>query len=160
MKTNKVKFGYVNKKLVAGLLSLGLVSSTLVGCPAVTLSQVEYKTDENGYIVSIEGTISEALLHDCSFSKVTNNITEETYYTIVVDCFSSYDASYNSYDLFTDQNLTKGNFEIEQIDSVDTYLIAFNKLKSEYTDEDLRGILNEFIAIQEKKEEDKKLIKE
>lgn len=155
----KIKNGIIkniNTKLLAGTLVLTLLTTGLAGCTSI--EDIKYTKNESGYIQGIDGTVSYETLKSCDFYKVKNNIIQEEYYTILLYDFNFWDKN-RLYDVFTKQDLTEGNFNFEAIDRVENYLISFNMVKEEYTEEDLKEILNKFIEIQEK-ENNKQLVKE
>ena len=160
MNFNKGKLKNVNKKLLAGGLALTMICTSLTGC--VSIDDIKYTKDESGYIQGIDGNVTYKILESCDFYKVKNNITQEEYYTILlsdIDFFGNSIIYSAYYDIFTKQNLTEGDFELEIVGSITEYLIAFNMVKEAYSEEELKEILNKFIEIQEK-ENNKQLVKE
>ena len=151
MKINKGIIKNINRKILAGGLALTLISS--VGCTIKT--DMKYRTDENGYIVGIDGSISKGFLSNCYFCKVKNNITEVEYYTILKKqpVFTDRATFHKKYDLFTNQELTNENFEITDECSVTNYLNAINKIKDEYTEEELKEFVDEYASTKEKNKE-------
>lgn len=154
MKFAKGTIGNVNKRLIVGALSLTLLTTTLSGC-GFKIDDVNYIRNEQGYIDEIDGTISyEFLSNYCIFCKVQNNLTGNEYYTIayrpskVVPVWNSY----TYFNIFNNQNLKTSNNTYNEIDNVENYLIELNMFKSEYTEEDLRQVLNMFIKMQENKQ--------
>lgn len=147
MKIKNGKIKNINKKLIAGLLTFTLITVPLTGC--LSIDDISYSRDESGYINGIDGTVSYDFLKHCRFCKVQNNITNESYYTIG---FNITTYRYESgYDIFTRQDWYKGDFELEVYDSVEIWLENFNKVKEEYTEEELREILNIFVEKQQQK---------
>ena len=139
----------INKKLLAGALACVLTTTSLVGC--TTIKDFNYETDEQGYVTRLSSKITYSRINnDCKFIKVKNNITNEEYYTISIYLFNSVTWRHEDYDLFTSQNLSLGDFEKEYVGSVTAYLIAYKMVKDEYTEEELREVLNIFIENQEK----------
>lgn len=153
MTNNKVIFKSMNKKIIAGTLALTLITSGLSGCTSI--KDIEYKRNEQGYVEGFENNVSYNFLKKCRFCKIENKITEETYYTIVYGA-SNY-RWVEGYDLFTGQNLFEGSYSLEILDSVKTWLVNLNMVKDEYTEEELKELLNVFI---EKQEKNKQLVKE
>lgn len=153
MSNNKIIIKSMNKKIIAGTLTLTLLTFGLSGCTSI--KDIEYRRNEQGYVDGIESNVSYKFLKKCSFCKIENKITEETYYTIV------YNASdyrwVEGYDIFTGQNLFEGSYKLEIIDSVKKWLNNLNMIKDEYTEEELKELLNIFI---EKQEKNKQLVKE
>lgn len=147
MKLKNIQVKNINKKLIAGTLIFTLSIVPITGC--ATIKDIKYTTDESGYINGIEGTITYKLLKKCYFCEIKNNITEETYYTI---CYmaNTYRGSHG-YDIFTKQDFSKGDFDLEIVDEVEDWLVSLNKVKENYVEEELREILNIFIEKQETK---------
>ena len=150
-----MKIKNINKKLITLALT-----STLILTPGCTgrleIDEVVYATDEHGYISSIDQKLSYDFLKKCRFCKVKNNITEEEYYTVGIHV-SNYRMP-EGYDVFTRQDFFKGDFDLEIFDKLEPWLINLNMVKAEYTEEELRELLNIFIEKQEEK--DKQLVKE
>lgn len=151
IKSGRIK--NINKKIIAGTLALTLLTFGLSGCASI--KDIEYRKNEQGYVDGIENNVSYRLLEYCKFCKIENKITEETYYTIVYNP-NNY-RWVEGYDIFTGQNLFEGSYNLEIIDSVKKWLNNLNMIKNEYTEEELKGILNAFI---EKQEKNKQLVKE
>lgn len=143
------------KKGAIALAFITTIAFTTPGCGA-SIDDITYETNANGYIESIEGTISYDFLEHCYFAKVTNNVTDETYYTISL--VNDYGPTIKYYDIFTKQNLHNVDaFDVECYDNITVWLNALNMTKSEYTEVELRELLNIYI---EKQEKDKQLVKE
>jgi len=115
---------------------------------------IEYTKSGQSSVQEIKNTISLDTLYYCSFYTVYNQKTEERYYTIgLKDEFNgTYLIKY--YDIFTGEELKYSNFAFHFVDTLESYL---NDEEKEYTKEDLRVILNDFIKKQEK---NKQLVKE
>ena len=159
MKFSKGKLNNVNKKILAGGLALTMICTSLTGCLYDPINDIKYTKNELGYIQSIDGNVNYKILEFCHFQKVRNKITQEEYYTIVLQDKDFFVFFITYYDIFTKQNLTEGDFEFEIVGSITDYLIAFNMVKEAYSEEELKEILNKFIEIQEK-ENNKQLVKE
>ena len=149
----KGKLKNINKKIIAGTLVFTLLTTGLSGC--TTIKDIEYRRNEQGYVDGIESNVSYKFLIACNFCKVENKVTQETYYTIVYDA-SNYRWT-EGYDIFTGQNFFEGSFGLEIIDNVKKWLVNLNVVKDEYTEEELKEILNIFV---EKQEKNKQLVKE
>lgn len=141
-----------------GAIALALVASigvTTTGCGA-SMKDITYETNASGYVESIEGTVSYDFLDKCFFAKVTNEITNETYYTIAFED-DGITLSSERYDIFTKQRLSTSNYtnslDTTYVFNLTPWLNAMNMTKSEYTEEELRAILKIFIEIQEKEEQ-------
>lgn len=149
MKLKNGKIGNINKKLLAGALALVFTATSFVGC--ATISDIDYTTNEQGYVDGLSSKISYTkYIEKCSFIKVKNNIINDEYYTIGIRLFTDDLLDICCFDLFTRQNLSLGDFELEYVDDVNEYLVAYNMVKDEYTEEELREVLNLFIENQEK----------
>ena len=153
MKIKQGRIKNINKKILAGTLALTLLTCGLSGCTSI--KDIEYRRNEQGYVDGIESNVNYKFLEKCRFCKIENKITEETYYTIVYNA-SNY-RWVEGYDIFTGQNLFEGSYNLEIIDSVKQWLNNLNMVKDEYTEEELKEILNKFI---EKQEKNKQLVKE
>ena len=144
-----------------GAIALAFITTIALTTPAcASISDISYEKNASGYIDSIEGTVSYSVLEDCYFVRVNNKITDEVYYTMMLHKADS--VSFVCFDIFTRQVIagnekTKEIFDVETCDEVTDWLRALNMVKDEYTEEDLREILNIFI---EKQEKDKQLVKE
>ena len=142
IKNGKIK--NLNKKLIAGALAFVLITVPLSGC--VSIEDINYTKDESGYRDGIDGAVSYDFLKRCRFCKVENKITGESYYTIG---FGVSDYRWiEGYDIFTRQDFRKGDFGLDIYDSVQMWLENLNMVKDEYTEEELREILNIFIEKQ------------
>lgn len=149
MKLQKGKLGNINKKLLAGALALVFTSTSFVGC-AKSEETYTYETNESGYVVGFNGTMSYEYLSSCEFVKVKNKIKNEEYYTIADIYIGRYYSLRSIKDIFTKQELKYQDiFEYERICHVSDYLIAYNMKKAEYTEEEVKEILNLFIKNQE-----------
>ena len=153
MTNNKIIIKSINKKIIAGTLALTLITSGLSGCTSI--KDIEYRRNEQGYVDGIENNVSYNFLKKCSFCKIENKITNESYYTIV---YNANDYRWaEGYEIFTGRNLFEGNYDLEIIDSVKKWLNNLNMIKDEYTEEEIKELLNTFI---EKQEKNKQLVKE
>ena len=142
-----------------GAIALAFITTIALTTPAcASINDITYATNASGYIDSIEGTVSYELLEKCYFARITNKITDETYYTIM---YHKNKPGYICIDTFTKQTVYGEGFndffDIECYDGITDWLNVLNMVKDEYTEEELREILNIFI---EKQEKDKQLVKE
>ena len=155
MKINKGTIKNINKKLLASGLALTLFTSA--GCKIS--SEIKYKKDDQGYVVGIDGSISKESLSDCYLCKVENKITASEYYTIIkkTHVFAERVSFYKKTDLFTNQYLSNDSFEFSDEISVVDYLNTNGKIKDEYTEEELKQILDEYVSTLDN---NKKLVKE
>ena len=154
MKFSKGVLKNINKKLIASSLAVAFTLTSLVGCASVSIDDIKYKKDEQGYAQSIENTVSINTLKYCGIYKVRNVKENKLYHTICLrDNFNeSHQVKY--YDIFTGQELKYSDYAFNMIEELDGYL---EQEKSEYKEEELRGILNKYL---EKEEQYKKLVKE
>jgi len=154
--TAKTK-GYVikniNVKVISGILAFTLVTS-LSGCANVSIDNIKYKKDEQGYVQCIENTIGINTLKYCAIYKVRNVEEQKLYHTICLrdDFNGTYQVKY--YDIFTGEELKHSNYNFRMIEDLDDYL---EQDKLEYTEEELREMLNKFL---QKEQQYKKLVKE
>lgn len=153
MKINKGIVRNINKKLITGTLVVAFMATSLVGCASVSIDDIKYKKDEQGYVQSID-TIGKDTLKYCGIYKVRNIKEDKLYHTICLrdDFNGTYQVKY--YDAFTGQELKYSDYAFHMVDVLDEYL---KEDKTEYTEEELRGILNKYL---EKEEQYKKLVKE
>lgn len=143
LKNGKLK--NINKKAIAYILAFTTIPTTLTAC--TNIKDVNYKRDESGYIQSIDVKLDYDFVKRLIFCKVRNKVTDKEYYTIALFKVLFYDI----YDIFTMQNLSKSNiFECEFNELVENYLEACGMIKDEYTEEDLKEILNIFVENQTK----------
>lgn len=158
MKFNKGIVKNFNKRLLAGAIALTFAATPLVGCSDVSINDIEYTTNDQGYVRKIEDTVSYNVLEYCSFYTVYNNKTNEKYYTIGLkdEWNGTYFIKY--YDIFTKQELVYSDYAFHSIDSVKDYLTEQNNIKKQYTLEDLKQILSQFVDEYEKSNE-KTLVK-
>lgn len=151
MKLKNGKIGNINKKLLAGALALVFTTTSFVGCKLNTnKNNVTYITNESGNIVGFEGTIDFYELANYSFFEVKNNIKNEKYYTIACLKKDKQGKIVSINDIFTNEDLNSSVFETKMHSNVAEYLLAYNMVKDEYTEEELREVLNFFIESREK----------
>ncbi len=157
MDVRKGRINNINKKIIAGALVFALAGVPLAGCNAVSIDDIKYSTNVNGDIQGIDGVVSSNTLNYCSFYTVYNNETNERYCTIGL--MDEWNGTYfiKYYDIFTKEELVPAKFSFKSIKSVNEYLNEINKIKQEYTEEELKQILNMFV---ETLEGNKKLVKE
>ena len=60
MKFSKGTVKNINKKLLAGTLALTILATGLTGC--VSIKDIKYTTNEQGYVQGIEGAVSYKIL--------------------------------------------------------------------------------------------------
>ena len=149
MKFGKGKINNINKKLIASALALTLITTGLTGCSDVSIEDISYVQNEQDNTQSISGAVKYETLKYCAFYKVYNNKTDERYYTIALQ--DEYNGSYTVkyYDIFTGQYLNYSDYVFKSIDTVENYLVNLDMVKDEYTEEELKGLLNVFINNQE-----------
>lgn len=150
MKFSKGKINNINKKLIASALVLTLVSTGLTGCSDVSIEDIRYVQNEQDSKPGISGTVNYETLKYCAFYKVYNNKTNERYYTIALQ--DAYNGSYmvKYYDIFTGEQLNYSDYAFKSIDTVENYLVDLDIIKQEYTEQELKELLNIFINNQEK----------
>ena len=147
MKINKGIVKNINRKILAGGLAFTLISSA--GCSII--DSVKYKKDEQGYIVGIDGTVSYNTIKNGCIGHVTNEVTGQKYYTII------YEYGLAEYDIFTGQKMGLKYIYYKSCLGLSTYLNAINKIKDEYTEEELKEFVNEYASSMKK---NKELVKE
>lgn len=157
MNLKKGKVNNINKKLIASLAALTLVTTGLTGCSNVAIEDINYVVNSEDGTKSISGTVSYETLKYCGFYKVYNNKTDERYYTIALQ--DEYNGSYmvKYYDIFTGEQLNYSDYAFKSIDTVERYLVDLNMVKDKYTKEELQELLNVFINNQKV---EKQLVKE
>ena len=155
MKFSKGIVKNVNKRLLAGAFAATIIATGLTGCTgAVSIDDIKYKKDEKGYVQNIQENISVDTLKYCEIYKVYDQKEEKRFYTICLrdDFNGSYHVKY--YDIFTGVELVYSDYRFLSVGSLDEYLVED---KTEYSEEELRGMLNSFV---ETKENQKQLVKE
>ena len=153
----KIKSGTIkniSKKLVAGALTFALVMVPLDGCDSVSIDSIKY-TVSSGEVT--KKGISNENLEYCYFYEVYNNKTKEKYYTIVFQDVWNGGYLIKYYDIFTEKQLMQSDFVIKYMDPIKKYLEEENLIKNEYTEEELKEILSNYVKTLEKS---KKLVKE
>lgn len=165
MEKNKGKFGYINKKLVAGTISLTLLTISLTGCSNTGFTYV--KNDQGQYELVDEVDYND--LKDCYFIVIENPDYEKTEFYI---CKRSVTLSseYHYTDLFTDKrvfsrksaNMNSTNEEskrilLEEI-KLEDYVYANREEKMKYSKEDLEEMFEQLKSIYGEK--NKQLVKE
>ena len=155
MKFSKGIVKNVNKKLIASTLAVTLITTGLTGCiNDVSIDDIKYTTNDQGLVQGIENSVSSETLKYCSIYKVYNQQLESRYYTICLrdDFNGSYAVKY--YDIFTGQELKYSDYVFREVEILDDYL---DKNKKEYTELELKEILNQFVQTQQ---QNKQLVKE
>lgn len=167
MKFDKGTIKNINKKILAGALSLALVTSGLVGCSTTELNSFEYTTDEQGqYVVS--GTIDYECLSSRYFLVIDNPDynTVEYYIGSKGGIYSRwtgnsyyYNNILNNKRVFSEESLKQEkNRKLLVCEQLDDYLYATGNIKASYTVEDVEQILEELKTGYEK-ENSKQLVK-
>jgi len=154
VKFSKGKFKNINKKLIASALALTLTSFSLAGCDDISISSINYSTNEQG---DMDFTVNYDILKHCSFFRVYNNKIDKEYYTIGL--IDEYNGSYfiKTYDIFTKEEIKISECSFKAITAVSHYLEDLDMVKESYTEEELKEILNIFL---ENYEKSKQLVKE
>lgn len=151
---NKIKFGYINKKLIAGTLALTLLTTSLVGC-----SSLEYETNEKEQQSLISDICYEDFKElyfvviynkDLEFTEFYITRKFKSYMTIsTVPCFDGYKYC----DILTnelvfsrkgdsmDNRIEESNKTMLDEFNLDGYLYANRKVESMYTVDDVRELL-------------------
>ena len=154
MKIKQGKIENINKKIIAGALTFTLVALPLMGCDSITIESIK-NTEVSGEVVKTNVNIDS--LAYCFFAEVYNRKNDERYYTIVFEDVWNGGYLIKRYDLFTEEKLIPENFVIKSMVNVKKYLAEENLIKNQYSEEELKDILNEFVL---KQENTKRLIKE
>lgn len=153
MKIKKGIISNVNKKILTSSLALTLIVTS--GC--TTIKDINYKTNTQGCIYKIDGSISYDLLKKCYFAEVANNISDEKYYTIILKQFNILINITNHYNIFNGEKINKYLYKYSELCSVESFLKENGEAKKCYTEFELRKLLNEFLI---SKEKNKELVKE
>ena len=153
MHFSKGKIQNINKKILTGSLALILLTTGLTGCASVSIEDIKYKKNEQGYVQSLE-TIKNDTLKYCGIYKVRNNKEDKLYYTICLRDDFNGTLQVKYYDIFTGEELKYSDCVFNMVEVLDDYL---DSEKTEYKEEELKNILNEFV---QKEESYKKLVKE
>lgn len=161
MKFSKGKVNNINQKLISGALAFALLTTGLTGCSDVSISEISYTVNEQDGSQNIDGTVSYETLKCCSFYKVYNpNKPNGKYYTIALKDDYNGTLFVKYYDIFTGVELKYGNHGFQSIETVENYLINLDMVKKEYTEEELKGLLNKFIETEiNSKKNNKQLVK-
>ena len=148
MKIEKGKIKNISKKLVTGALMFSLVMVPLTGCDSISIDNINYSTNEQG---KIGFTINDKDLQYCSFYEVYDNKSHNMYYTIGFR--DEFNGSYfiKIYDVFTKKELKISEYSFRSVKLVKEYLNEQNISKDEYTELDLKDVLNSFSSKQKVK---------
>lgn len=125
-----MKFGYLNRKLAAGSLALALSITSLTSCHS-------YKENENGEVY-LDGTISYEDLSDFKLIEMKTLAGNRLYITNF--------SSEKYYDVFTGlvihdlKDKNTANCLVHEYKLGD-YLVALDELKTEYTSDDIKKVL-------------------
>ena len=141
-----MKFNNISKKAIASAMSFVLITTGLAGCSNVSIEDISYVENEHDNTKAINGTVNYETLKHCAFYKVYDNKSPKgKYYTIALQ--DEYNGSYfvKYYDIFTGVELKYSNYGFKSIEAVENYLISLDMVKKEYTEEELKGLLNKFI---------------
>lgn len=141
IKSGKIK--NINKKIFAGVLCLVLLTPTFVSCTTTDINEVNYSMNKDGSVIGINGTVSYDVIKECEIYKVTDKESLSTFYVIALferGWFDTY-----LYDIFTKEDYTNRRFILnEKLKSLEYYLNEFDMVKDEYTEEELKNILDQF----------------
>lgn len=146
-----MKINNISKKAIAGAMTFVLITTGLAGCSNVSIEDISYVESEKNNTKAINGTVSYDTLKYCAFYKVYNNKAPKgKYYTIALQDAYNGTLFVKYYDIFTGVELKYGNYGFKSIETVENYLINLDMVKKEYTEEELKELLNIFINNQEK----------
>ena len=159
-----MKIGNINTKVLAASLSLVMTTTFLGGC----YDNFSYTTDSEGN-VQIEGHVEHKLVKD-SYKIIETELHGKREIYLVKKVLNSQSVSY--YDVFNnylilnvlkDNNETTGDSDINLIseNNFSDYLIYYDEVKGNYSEEDLKRVLdkikNDYVF---ETEEAKTLVKE
>lgn len=161
MKINKGIIENVNKKLLAEVLIFTLSTTPLVGCS----NSLKYEKNKQGELVCIN-KVKHSFVEDYKVVVFEIDGKQSIFIAEVLETNSfsgrgTYRKEY--YNIFGGQLIYSSlnddtNLKIIEEEYLMSYLIKYDKVKSEYSEDDLKEIL-ELIKNDYKKEKDKKLIK-
>lgn len=163
---NKCKISNLNKKLIAGLLAITL-AAPLVGCNNAEQNYgLEYTIDSEGRYVYQNATFNS--LKNCKVVVFECGEERIVYLTEVVSYTHRYGSTTHYYNIFGGQQLywinSKGStgsssMTIEKEFSFTDYLVINGEVQQEYTEQELKDILEQIKADYEL-QNDKQLVKE
>lgn len=155
----KINFNYINKKIIAGLLA-GTMTLSLAGCGY----DDKYEVNENGEVELVD-TYSYDEVRNFYFLELKTNDGTASYLARQGIGFYQeiYDVYTNTYlgtiDYEKNRFVKPANVEIINLETLDSYLIGFNFIKSSYNKDDL-DCLHQQIKENEKLEDNKQKVKE
>lgn len=140
MKFSKGVLNNVNKKLIASTLAVAFTLTSLTGCKDVSINDIKYIKNNQGYVQGID-TVKKETLEYCGVYKVRNIKEERLYYTICLrdDFNGTYEVKY--YDIFNGEELKYSDYTFNEVETLSDYL---DKEKKEYTEIELKEILDKY----------------
>lgn len=149
----KIKIKYINKKIIAGLLA-GTIALSLTGC---TYYDGKYETNENGEVELID-TYSYDEVKEFYLLELKTSVGTTSYFVRKFKqgyvYYNDNNVAYYTYDIYTNAYLGNvdyannifvepENFEIINLETLDSYLIGLNFIKANYNIEDLKWLHNQ-----------------
>lgn len=154
MEKNKIILKSINKKILAGTIVLGLTATTLMGCDTTT--HFEYTTNEQGkYVCNNVMKYSNIQKDDYKVIRIMRG-TDITIYITKKEragYFSKGQEYFYYYDIFgTDVVYTNYSTKTTLLreENLEDYLINYDKVQEEYTEEEMQEILEQIKTDYEK----------
>lgn len=157
MKINKGTVKNINKKLIAGLLAVSLTTG-LTGCRVYY--GMESEISEGGHTVYVNAKYND--MHNWKVIAFDFNGVQSFYLAEKITMNGKFSTTISYYNIFGGQCLyTEGNENTElsilMEANLTDYLITYDRVQSEYTEQELKDILNQ-IREDYKQEKDKQLV--
>ena len=157
MKFSKGEIQNINKRLLSGVLSLTLMTVPLFGCNG---TELKYEKNSQGEMVCVSN-IKHSYIEKYKVVVFGINNNQLFYITKVVDGKNDhyYEEYYNIFggELIYSSN-KESSLKIIKEEELINYLVLYDKVQQEYSEEDLKEILEQ-IKVDYKKETDKRLVK-
>ena len=160
MKFSKGKINNINKKLLVGTIAFTLLTIPLSSCSGTKL---EYEMNDKGQMVCIENIKYRYLQ---KYKVLVLGEGENQYFYIVrlehKNSRITNEFGNKYYDIFGDNLVYNDNiessFKMITVLDLNNYLVSYNLIQEEYSEQDIKGIL-EIIESDYNKKTEKQLIK-
>lgn len=146
MEINKGKINNINKKLLAGLLTFALIPTVFAGCDYNSTGFV-YEKNELGQYVCVEN-VEYSYLEDCVVIALELDGKESVSIARVAELIDLSNGRMfkKYYNIFGEQEIysqadKNTNMKIIYEESLISYLVSYNKIQHEYTEEEMKEIL-------------------
>lgn len=160
MKFSKGTINNINKKLILGTLALTLITIPLCGCSGMEL---KYEENSKGEIVCVENIKYKYLQN---YKVLVLGKDDEQFFYIarleLIGDYGSNEAREEYFNVFGGDLVYSTNIETEfkliTVLELNDYLVSYNKIKKEYSEQELKELL-ETIKKDFNKKTEKQLIK-